>query len=1674
MSQTPTISQPPEPTPASSRPPSSNDGLGVPDHAVRRLRAELSATQDRQRQSRLLSEIADLEERAGDEPAAARDYLAAYNADPSFREPLEGLVRLLEKRRSLKNLGKLVDALVRAAVSPDEKVRALLMRAAYRVDVTGEMTEAATSAREATQIEGAATAELAAAWLSLEVLAGRMGDAATRAEALSRRVTFASQPTWRALLLIDRARLAAKAGEVDAAVALLGEARALQSEATWAAVLELERIAHHYAGLPGTDEARARARVHAEALNAQAEMLEVASDDPARGDALGVPQWMREPARRVDAWLRAAEARRGVGDVARAGAILDRALALVGTMAPGEAELADAAVANARVRVAEQTGDTALAATLAARRLDSEKHGGLAAALAMRVAEQAAAEGDATRALDALARAIVSDSGCLPARALQLDALADAPDKGAFAAQLESFADHLATDEARGRAFVLAAYVWAVHANDVPGAKAALSQATMYGIAPPTTGRLARTLAAVAGDAGWYEDATRRLLAGGGQEDALSLSVELVRSRQARSDAEGVSRALKDMAAAPQGAWIARALEAFLPATRAEPRGAPAEDGDQAPPSSSDDGDTIAGTFTDAETTADGAPDTSRESVEIVLTTPRSAPTLRPAPRPPGPVEELAALEGDVALARGLTVVAALRSVDAGDVTTARERLRELAEKDPSDMLVGSFLADLDRSSGDHAAAARTVSAAASAAADAELTATLRLEAGFERWRAGDKKAALADFEAARENAPEAAGMVLAWASRGGEADDLEGRRRALARVEAVGTEDPRALALERFASEVLGGDATAATGALGSIALDRPASSSSGGDLNTAAALAHLVWSNGDTEVTRNALSRLGERGEGALRLAAAEEARIAREAGDADRIAQAAGRWFEAGGGLPAALEWLAGATAGSGPTEEKRARLAVAASLSGDAREAVLASAAMLEPRIAPDRAAPLVVGASVASRLANLELAPPSSDPRRRFTVLMDLGGALGDDAGLDAASLAGWSALACSDYDGARACFEKTVGARPGDLAAWEGLRACGEQSGDRALRARAASELGTRCADAARAAAFWEEAALLWMALGDEEAADRALDASFERDRNRPVAFDKLFRRVRDRKDNEKLLAVTAQRLEVTDDPKEIQKLYWEQARVLREKGNQDAALEALEHVTMLDPDHVGALALLGEINIRRGNFEAAAESLARLAKLEVAPPKNRVTAGVAAVDLYENKLDRYDKALEVLLALHQARLSTLPVRERLARAAARTGAWREATAILEELMYERPEAEGRIEAARLAMAIHRDRLSEPTAAHAATVKLLDESPTDGEAIDMLLTIEVPREVRERLMSNARKGLVEAIEARPLDVPNVRRLVKVSRSLVDDALQQAALGALVALGGGDAPSEQALAQLGAKKTRVPQMAITEGQLRWLLAPGDDGPVADLFVMLGSTLAEALGPTLQACGIAKRDKVDPRSGLALRTEISAWAGAFGIRELDLYVGGKDPLGVQGVPGEPPSLVVGAGVSTPLAPAMRARIARELFAIVRGTTVLRWRDDMTVAAIVVSACHLAEVSIEHPPYAVLAEVERLLAKAIARRTRKAIADACRAIVRTGADARAWSARALASQDRMAAVASGDVSLVLGELLGVPAERLGQAVKGSARAEELLRFVLSPHYLELRRSLGLEASA
>jgi hypothetical protein len=312
-----------------------------------------------------------------------------------------------------------------------------------------------------------------------------------------------------------------------------------------------------------------------------------------------------------------------------------------------------------------------------------------------------------------------------------------------------------------------------------------------------------------------------------------------------------------------------------------------------------------------------------------------------------------------------------------------------------------------------------------------------------------------------------------------------------------------------------------------------------------------------------------------------------------------------------------------------------------------------------------------------------------------------------------------------------------------------------------------------------------------------------------------------------------------------------------------------------------------------------------------------------------------------------------------------------------------------------------------------------------------------------------------------------------RRLARISHALGDGTLEQAALSCGVALGGPDGSSEQMIALLASRKPRAPQVALTESMMRTVLAPGDDGAIADLFAALGPTLAEALGPTKEQLGVTKKDRVDAKTGLALRQEIAQWAGTFGIKDFELYVGGKDPGGVHGIPGKVPAIVIGAQVNAPLSPSTRGRVARELLSIVKGTTIARWRDDATIAAVVGAACNIVKVRVDVGPVAGLADVERMINKAIPGKVKKEIEPICRILASAPIDPRQWAARTRASQGRIAAVAAGDVSVVLADVFGEPVERLGMVARDDLRAHDLLRFVLSRPYFDLRRALGLEGA-
>jgi len=1557
---------------------SSAQDLTLVTQAIARLRAEHDSAGENASRAILLHEIGVLEERLGDEAASARDQLGAVNADPDFREPLERLIAIIERRQSHKNLGKLLERLVRVAEQPDERARALLDQAFYLIDYEDDFSSARTLLEQATD----ETPRDASLWLALELIAGKLGDSELRERALLARAAITTSPFWKALLLLSLAEQRAAADETEGAERALEDAVAEESPVRFIALGALADLARK----SGQNAVGLRAQTRI------AEAILTAISDPARGDALGVPAHRRTAAQAADAFACAAELARDAGDAARSVELLERAL---------EALPADPLLLRARFSAADSASDTATAARLAQAELDRGECGLRASALLLRIAEARASENDAHGALAALSRALTEDPASIPNRALLLDLLGMGEDAQAFASALEAAAEQLPSDDAKARAYLLSADVWARQCRDAQGARAALSQAGMFGAAPAVVARVARMLASLGEDAAWYEEATRRLIAQGATEaEQAGLWFELVRARSLRGETASTQQALSGLAAAPGGGWLGHALSAY------------AFDG-------SENGDNPA-------------------------------------------LAELATLETDALTVQALRVVGVLRSLLRGDRESARQTLAELHAQTPADVLVARALSSLEKAQGALDRAAKILTTTAEATDDPELSLALELEAGILWWRAGDRKDAVKSFGAASGHA-RAANALLGWALSAAEPNDLHARRRAL---ESAAESAPDLAALDRFALEAARtGDADAARDALNGL-IER-----SDSELQRAAVLARSLWSpnNGEEDERARALDRLAEiPGTAALARGAIYGIELARTPNGADAsLLDAARNWALTDNGLAPALEWLGAALHAEDIPAEVEARRALAARLTPELGAPLEASAALVS-LLSGEGSPKTIVSDAPAVKLANLELAAPGSDPRRRAHALLDVGVSLGEDSLGVLTALAGYNQLAYGDTTAALESFRQVVEAYPEELMGWEGLRAAADAVGDRATLAEACAALGDAVTSATQGAEFWEEAALILLdEFKDKTRGEFALSRAVDRDVKRFAAFDRLFRMVRERKDGPRLLELVARRLEVAEDPEEIAKLFWERARVLRGAGDREGALSALENVRLLEPDHVGALALSGEIYITLGRFAEAAENLARLGALDEAPGQQRLMSGIAAVDLYENKLDDAYAALDVLTNLHKSGLGTLPVRERLARAAARAEAWEQATEALELLMNERETSAGRAEAARLAMVIYRDRLHEKSRALAATSRLLDEIPDDGEALDLVLSDAFSRSASAPLLERGLEHMTESLQENPTDTEQVERAARIASYLGKAPLRQAALGALVALGVSSAAVEQELIRIDQRVAHVPRIAIDDSALPDLADPEDHGPIGELMRAIATTICEELGPSLAAFGVGKKERVDPRLGLPVRNEIAAWAGALGVGEFELYVGGRDPDLVVAIASETPALVLGPAVMAPLGPRHRQAVARELFALRRGTTVLRHRESAEIGALVVAACRVGEVQLPSPAYAMLGEFQRLLGKA-PRKVRKMLPDLARAVAASGQDPLAWARAATSSLDRMAVIAAGDVSWVLAD----HGERgtIGLSDEANARAKRLLSFVLSPVYLALREQLGM----
>ncbi len=703
---------------------------------------------------------------------------------------------------------------------------------------------------------------------------------------------------------------------------------------------------------------------------------------------------------------------------------------------------------------------------------------------------------------------------------------------------------------------------------------------------------------------------------------------------------------------------------------------------------------------------------------------------------------------------------------------------------------------------------------------------------------------------------------------------------------------------------------------------------------------------------------------------------------------------------------------------------------------------------------------------AVELANAEVCLPTALPAERATTL----GALADHYDGDAAmadkltivTLAAYNKLACAEHEQALQLFRRVVEADADDVCSWYGIADCCRALELAREEAIALERLSALLLDPREAAAASKRAASLYLdVLAEDELGLRFLARAVELDIEDFETFDRWFRHVRKQGDSERVIDLCTARLAVADDPKELTRLHWERARAFRRLGGLEEALTDLDNVRLLDPQHVGARALGSEIFIHLRNYAQAADELAQLAAMPHAPPEQRHMSALAAVDLYDSHLADVDAVLNVLRSMANAPGDGMAVKERVAKSVARAGRWEEAVALLGELAVERKTSAGRAEAARLRLAILRDEIRSPVQLSETVQVLLRNSPADAEALDLILDGALDETTSAALLFEHLPHLLRETAER-LQPESAARLARAAEHLNRSDVRLLALASLACLG---TASEGALAELRSLQQLCPSHPLTAldgASLEALVDPDDSGPLLQIMRELAPHLPEVIGPTLHSLGFGRRERKRALDRADVRAEVAAWKRALLLEhEPEMFIGGADPERIDVfAEGKHGSLVLGLDVRAPLEPAQRGALASAVFSLRHGTSVALSRGPVEVAALLASAVRITGASVPGPAFALAPEFERLLSRELPRRVRRAIEPLAAQASAQQQDPLHYAHAALATLDRVAAIAAG-------EFFVVPTPLEEEALQ---RQRRLLAFCLSPTYLAIRRQLGM----
>lgn len=1595
----------------------------------------------------------------GKDTDALKAHLRAYSEQPSFRPALMELVNAFERRRNFKHLSRLYEA--ERKLDAEAAAGSRLDLANLAEDQGQPPEEVQSMLSEALE----ATPDNALIALTLELCARANHAPELTLRALRARVATTQEPALRAALAVDLAAALSEDGQVDAALDALAATAELGVERQ--RLLEMmERIAVRHQrpewlvrALEGQSQLAAEAaRAGATETGASADSEEEGADAPTDTDTSQPDGVARARVEAAALAFEAARLRSGVLDDAQ-GALAGLTNAM--TLAPNDPLLRyEHLLAN------ERAGNAAGAADDARELLETGIEGALAASLWFRIAEAARAAGDEAGQHAALESAVAADPSAVTARVALRDLHGRRGDSASQVAMMLARAA-TQTGNARSQWLAWAAQMTAAELDDADTASKLFRDAVLSATDPTDTLREAYETAIRAGDAATANNVSAALI----ERDISPRE----RSRLLRERFELLLGPLDDEAGAHK--LLSEALE--------DP---------------------------DAEAWA-------RDAARMEGALARNYELLALA-------HDALAIGVSPEVAAAHHVAAARARLRQKDVDGAERSLRAALSESPGSRYAVTLLEEILRARGDADEVVQLLRNAADAQRGAEAEVNLLL-AGAAAEAGGDHAVAADTYREALAQNPDAIASIWAMERLARRTANPTLLREALsARAER---ERAGAAAGASMRGALMLGEQTAYFANRGADGVPHLQAALSADDASTraaaATALLHLPLAALGDDVTNSEAIRAASAVALVARLPIEDPLRQELEAAFADpRAAASVSRATsapdaedsadsQAHEARPAPLDdeeavfeasvapartAVASTTAigavrgviaafrddgisarGAGNVARARAYRDLAAVAQDEAAKRELLLHAVRTRYLAGDTDAAddafLWAQDLLASSRGSLEAAAAidetsdaAAEPSARATALAARSQVSSRRVRHTVMTARARAELAARNFELAVGELRAALEEDPEDLTAWESMRVAAREVGDYESVAEACDKLARRVDGHLRAQLLEESAVCLMDHIGDDAGAEERLRSALALDPTRTIPFWRLHDLLAERKDDAALLGLIDARLAVVDDPEEMPKLYYEQARLRRARGGREDVLESLENLLMLEEDHPGGLALAVEVHVTLERWQDAVDALRGLARADV-PPAQRRIARLGAADFLEKKLGRSAEAIAELRALEPLGFGNADLYERIADIADRGALPAEAIRALQQ-QHDCSPPDVATASMRRAGAIARDELRDKATAIECYRAALRATPTDVPALEALGGL-IQDATQRRVLSESFEAASREQHGARFAATFPRQLVAAARLRGDKDLEFCATQTLLALGVATPDERAAADEHTAMVRRVRAPAPLPADIMDLFrAPGDDGVMAAFAQLVGESITLAAGFEPGFFNVGRGDLTSTKPS-ALRDELTQISEALGAPLGDLYVGGSDAARVTAFHGkkEKSTWVVGAGVMAPLDTARRYHAGRAAFATYAGSIAWLERPAEEGALLLAAAAAAADVSL---PAATslpgLAEWARAIGKAMPRKVRKAANELAPQLPSGGATLAAYCRAAQQSAARAGLTVSGDLHGALSHLHG--REPRVAEIQSSPFLEDLVFFWTSRDALTLRRELGL----